>query len=524
MRWNLKNKLGIFFVVIMLAAGVGMGVLYTISVTTQERLIAGASLANAGMQVSGKDGMDNVLLVRELQAALLEQMLQWKNFLVRGQFTNMRARYEEEMTKGDARITAMLDTAQRAFARDEASLGQLQKIAGEYGGFKRQVDVAKGMTAFHDSYAEGIRAADQYTGDKGLEAVIMTRALAEQIAEQTGARTGEAMATVQADHAALFRQTKTRALLVTLASGLGVFGVFLLIVFYLGRKVIQPLLQIKERLQGVAEHIYEESTLLSSSSLSLAEGAGRQAAGVEETGASIEQLFGQTQANNESARQAGALSRGMQEVVREGGAQMAMMLQAMQEIEGQSGEVMKIIKNINDIAFQTNMLALNAAVEAARAGEAGAGFGVVAEEIRRLAHNVASSAKETGIIIQNNIEKVKQGSTLCESLDKVFVDIHQGIATVDKEVQNIAVASAEQVIGIKQVSAAMREIDTVSLAASAEAEEAARTAAELRTQAVELRLISGSLITLINGQEEAAAEEGRRQEESEPLLPQLVAA
>ena len=524
MRWNLKNRLGFFFVFIMLAAGVGMGVLYTISINTQEQLISGASQANEGIKVSGEDGIDNVLLVRELQTALLGQMLQWKNFLVRGQFQDMRQKYEQELAKGDVRITAMLGAAQRAFAHDAASLEQLQKIGGEYDGFKRQMGTARGMMEFHDSYSEGIRAADQYTGDKGTEAIAMTRALAEQIAKQTGVRTGEAIAAVGSDHEVLSRKAKTLSLLVLVGSGLGVFGVFLLILVYLGRKVIQPMMQIKERLQGVVEQVYEESTQLSAASLSLAEGAGRQAAGVEETGASIEQLLGQTNANNESARQASALSREMQQVVREGGAQMAMMLQAMQEIEGQSAEVMKIIKNINDIAFQTNLLALNAAVEAARAGEAGAGFGVVADEIRRLAHNVASSAKETGDIIQNNIEKVKQGSVLCESLDKAFVEIHQGIARVDEEVQNIAVASGEQVIGIRQVSAAMGEIDTVSLAASAEAEEAARTAAELRTQAVELRRISGSLITLINGQEEAAEEEGWAEEESAEFVPRLVAA
>lgn len=524
MRWNLKNKLGFFFVFIMLAAGVGMSVLYTISINTQEQLISGASRANENIRVSGEDGIDNVLLVRELQTALLGQMLQWKNFLVRGQFQDMRLKYEQELEKGDVRITAMLGAAHRAFAHDGANLEQLQKIAAEYDGFKKQMGTARGMMEFHDSYIEGIRAADQYTGDKGTEAIAMTRKLAEQIGKQTGVRTGEAIAAVGTDHEALSRKAKTLSLLAFIGSGLGVFGVFLFILFYLSRKVMQPMTQIKERLQGVVEQVYEESTQLSASSLSLAEGAGRQAAGVEETGASIEQLLGQTNANNESARQASALSKDMQQVVQEGGAQMAMMLQAMQEIEGQSAEVMKIIKNINAIAFQTNLLALNAAVEAARAGEAGAGFGVVADEIRRLAHNVATSAKETSDIIQNNIEKVKQGSVLCESLDKAFVEIHQGIAKVDEEVQNIAQASAEQVIGIRQVSAAMGEIDTVSLAASAEAEEAARTAAELRTQAVELRLISGSLITLINGQEDAVEEGGQWQEESAQLLPRLVAA
>ncbi|MHB1378361.1 MAG: methyl-accepting chemotaxis protein [Desulfurivibrionaceae bacterium] len=524
MRWNLKNKLGFFFVFIMLAAGAGMGVLYTISINTQQRLISGASQATEGIKVSGEDGIDNVLLVRELQAALLEQMLQWKNFLIRGQFLDMRAKYAQELAKGDTRISAMLAAGQKALARDPAALDLLQRISGEYAKFKRQLVVGQGMIEFQEKYSDGIRAADQYTGDQVVQAVTLSRSLAEHVARQTGVGTGEAIVAVGTEHEALFRQAKTFSLLALVGSGIGVFGVFLFILFYLGRKVMQPLLQIKERLQGVVEQVYEESTQLSASSLSLAEGAGRQAAGVEETGASIEQLLGQTHANNESARQASALSREMQQVVREGGEQMAMMLLAMQEIEGQSSEVMKIIKNINDIAFQTNLLALNAAVEAARAGEAGSGFGVVADEIRRLAHNVASSAKETGDIIQNNIEKVKQGSTLCETLDKAFVEIHQGIAKVNEEVQNIAQASDEQVLGIRQVSAAMGEIDTISLAASSEAEEAARTAAELRTQAVELRRISGALITLINGQEEAAEEAGWAEEEAAEFVPRLVAA
>ena len=205
MRWNLKNKLGFFFVFIMLAAGAGMSVLYAISINTQERLISGASRANENIQISGEDGIDNVLLIRELQTALLGQMLQWKNFLVRGQFQDMRQKYEQELAKGDTRITAMLGAARRAFAHDAASLDQLQKIAAEYDGFKRQMGTARGMMEFHDSYSEGIRAADQYTGDKGAEAIAMTRALAEQIAKQTGVRTGEAIAAVGTDHESLFR-------------------------------------------------------------------------------------------------------------------------------------------------------------------------------------------------------------------------------------------------------------------------------------------------------------------------------
>ena len=502
MHHSLKLKLMFFFVFVMLAAGAGMSVLYAISVTTQERLIAGTRQTNEGIQRSGEVGMANVLLVRELQSALLNQMIQWKNFLVRGQFTNMRTRYEEEMARGDGRIVAMLAEARRAFAGDGAVLADLQKIAGEYEGFRQQVEVAKGMTAFHDSYAEGIRAADQYTGDKGTEAIAMTRVLAERIARQTGLRTGEVMAAAGAGYETLSRQAERRSALVTIGAGLGVFIVLLVIFAYLDWQVIRPVTGINDRLRAVVEQVYEESAQLSAASLDLAEGANRQAAGVEETSAAMQQLNGQANANHESAREAGILAGEMQKVVQDGGAQMASMLAAMQEIEQQSAEVIKITRNIDEIAFQTNLLALNAAVEAARAGEAGAGFAVVADEIRRLAHNVAASSKETAVIVQHNIEKVQQGGTLCGELDQAFAAIHGGIGRVHDGIRRIAGASHEQVAGIRQVSAAMADIDQVSLTAATKAEDAARTATALREQAAELRLLSGSLLAIVHGKGE----------------------
>lgn len=522
MRHSLKVQLGFFFVFVMLAAGAGMGVLYGISVTTQERLIQGSRQASEGIRISGEDGMENVLQVRELQTALLNQMLQWKNFLVRGQFQNMREKYEQEIEKGDARITAMLGTVQRAFAHDVPILEQLRKIADEYEGFKLQMGTAKGMMAFHDSYAEGIRAADQYTGDKGTGAIAMTRMLAEQIAKQTGLRTGETIAGVRADHDAVYRRAKARSTLVTAGAGLGVLIVLLVVFAYLGRKVIRPIAGINDGLQAVVEEVYEESARISAASRALAEGANRQAAGVEQTSAAMQQLNSQANANHESARQAGLLSVEMQEKVQDGGGQMAKMLSAMQELEQQSTEVIKITKNIDEIAFQTNLLALNAAVEAARAGEAGAGFAVVADEIRRLARNVADSAKETAVIVQHNIERVKQSGSMCGLLDQAFADIHQGIARMHGEIQSIAGASHEQVVGIRQVSAAMAEIDQVSVAAAAQADDAARTASALQEQAAELRLLSGSLLHVVHGEglyrKEALSETG-----SEPI-PQLAVA
>lgn len=538
MKLDLKKKLGIFFVITMLAAGAGMTMLYENAVHSQARLLSASQFAQQDVQQKNvqtiqnlqnavDDGVGNILLVRELQASLLDQMLIWKNFLIRGQFQDMRKKYEDALEKGDLRIAAMYQAVHKALAHDPEDLKLLEEVKVEYEGFKKQMQVAVGMMAFHDTYSEGIRAADQYTGDKGSHAITLTKTLSERVADKTdqsfarivALREKEALSlaeTTNNEMAAIQQKAKRVSLLITMGAGSGVFAVFVLTLFYLGRMVIRPILDINERLSRVVHTVSVEAAELLAAGTNLADGAGRQAASVEQTSASIEELAGQANANSVSARQVDGYSAETQEVVRDGGNQMSRMSDAMREIEEASAEVIKITKNIDDIAFQTNLLALNAAVEAARAGEAGAGFAVVADEIRRLAHNVASSAKETAGIVQNNITKIKQGSELCETLSESFVAIDNGILKVGDEVKSIAKASDEQAVGIREVNAAISEIDKVSIAASAQAEEAAKTASELEAQARELNIISNCLIRLITG-DDGAEREGNDQ----GLLEQL---
>lgn len=162
---------------------------------------------------------------------------------------------------------------------------------------------------------------------------------------------------------------------------------------------------------------------------------------------------------------------------------MGAMNEAMAAIEASSAEVAQIVKNIDEIAFQTNILALNAAVEAARAGEAGAGFAVVADEVRSLAQRSAAAAKQTAEKIEASIASSRRGSASCDRVGASLEEIMQKVMAADGLVAEIATAAKEQAQGIQQVGVAMTEMDKVTQSNSAGAEQSASAAEELKAQA-----------------------------------------
>jgi methyl-accepting chemotaxis protein len=168
----------------------------------------------------------------------------------------------------------------------------------------------------------------------------------------------------------------------------------------------------------------------------------------------------------------------------------------MRAIEASSAEVAKIVKDIDEIAFQTNILALNAAVEAARAGEAGAGFAVVADEVRALAQRSAAAAKETAGKIEAAITNSRRGSKSCGRLGESLGDIVRTVAAADGLVAEIATAAKEQAQGIRQVGLAMAQMDQVTQGNSANAEQSAGAAEELKSQAMSLQSTVEVLRTL----------------------------
>lgn len=253
-------------------------------------------------------------------------------------------------------------------------------------------------------------------------------------------------------------------------------------------------------LSGTSEHLDLLSKELTTNAHKLAEGSTEQSASIQETSSTLEESSSMVHQTTQNTKEAEVIARKTKEFANKGNSEMQIMLEAMEELKRSSAEISKIIKVIDEIAFQTNILSLNAAVEAARAGDAGKGFAVVAEEVRNLAQRSAQAAKDTAGIIESNIDLSEKCLNITEQVSGSLVEINNESGKVSELLEEISTASQEQEIGIGQINQAISQMEQVLQSNAATAQGSATSADQLSVYSETLKDIMSSLNKLINGE------------------------
>ncbi|HBE78172.1 MAG TPA: hypothetical protein DDW65_10385 [Firmicutes bacterium] len=294
------------------------------------------------------------------------------------------------------------------------------------------------------------------------------------------------------------RTSHMMILLMTILGGCAV-GLGMAVTYYITRSITKPVNHIANQLNQGAGQVAAASNQLSASAGQLSQGSTEQAASIEETSSTLQEAASMLEQTSVNTLQAVELSRQATESAGKGNIEMRQMMNSLEDMKKSSAEIAKIIKVIDDIAFQTNILALNAAIEAARAGDAGLGFSVVAEEVRNLAGRSAQAAKDTATIIESNIELSNTGVIVAEGVRKALTEITENAKKVNELMNEISAASEEQAQGVEQVTKAMTQMESVTGQNAANAEESASAAEELFAQAESMREIVAELTSLANG-------------------------
>ena len=279
--------------------------------------------------------------------------------------------------------------------------------------------------------------------------------------------------------------------LLALSLGLGA------VVMVLVRNTSSNLQRVAANLAEGAEQVASAASQISSASAALAQGSSEQAATIEETSSSTQEIDSISQQNNERSQKVAQLMSEAIPIVNAVNTSHQGLAAALGEMSASSEKVAKVIKMIDEIAFQTNILALNAAVEAARAGESGMGFAVVADEVRNLAQRSANAAKDTSELIEQSLSKSREGKQKLEAVLTAMEANNRITAAVKTETDAIQVASEEQARGISQIGTAIAQMSNVTQSTAAQAEESAASAHELSSQSENLHGLVEQLTRMV---------------------------
>ena len=405
---------------------------------------------------------------RVMQLTFKKQVQEWKNLLLRGYQYEEFQKYEKSFKAEEAETQKIANDLLKDVV-DEAARTEIQGFVTKHQEMGKAYGAA--IAAFAKSNGQNFAAADAMV--KGVD-----RAPTDAI-DQIALRLQKVVEDRRTAESEKVGASIQRSMILAAVA----FSLIIAVVVWIVRATRRVLADLTATLTLTAEGTTAAATQVATSAQSLSQGASEQAASLEETSASMEEMASMTRRNAENSDKAAGLMADVDTRVKESNRALGDMVTAMTDIQNSSRQVANIIKTIDEIAFQTNILALNAAVEAARAGEAGMGFAVVADEVRNLAQRSAQAAKDTAGLIEASLGKAHEGSQRVDHVAQSISAITDSVVKVKGLVDEVSVASREQAQGFDQISQAVAQMEKVTQNTAATAEEGAAASEELNAQA-----------------------------------------
>ncbi|MGJ5816409.1 methyl-accepting chemotaxis protein [Paludibaculum fermentans] len=466
------------------------GVALALTLAVSALALQGFSALGADLEKVVRVNSRKVYLAADINARQADMIAAERGIIARA-FMKDKAtmeRYNQEYAESVAAINTEIAEFLPLIETAEA-----RQMIGE---IKSGLEQAAGLHAelYREASSDRIEVAAAILKDKAMPVLLQMDKICEHLQKQQTAL----LAKVATDtESSVSRSSWITIILVVLSLMVG--GIAVWVVLQVNAALRRAVTELSEG----AVQVSSAAGQVSSSSQSLAQGSSEQAASLEETSASSEQINAMARKNSENTRAAAGLMAGSQQKFVQTNQSLEQTVVAMDEISAQSGKIAKIIKVIDEIAFQTNILALNAAVEAARAGEAGMGFAVVADEVRNLAHRSAQAAKDTATLIEESISKSNDGKVKVDQVAVAIRQITEEFGKVMILAQEVHQGSQEQTRGIEQVAKAVLQMQTVTQSTAANAEESAAAAEELNAQSEAVKEIVERLTAMVGGGESA---------------------